>query len=430
MEGASGRTYDVAVIGAGIVGCAAAYYLAREGVKVAIFDRGRVAGEQSSRAWGFVRQQGRHSAEVPLAAAASRLWGEIETELGADVEFVRSGILVAAETEADEERLVASERIARAHGLDSRMLSRSEMRSILPDAPPAWRSGLYTAADGHAEPEKATRAYADAARRAGVSIHEYEPVLRVRTSNGRVTGIVTADGEYEAGAILCAAGIGAADLSRTIGLSLPIQIVRACVAQTNPTALRSAVAVWSPHVAYRPKRDGTLYVGNGYRGVDAECDVTLESFRHLKHFIPTLLVNWRVIRIRFGSAFFQDLRRRLPRREPSNPLPEPPVTCSLIRYNEKKLYDAFPELRGVGIARTWAGRIDATPDLIPIIDCPGTPANYYIAAGFNGHGFALGPVVGKLISEMIARGKTSFDLHRFRLSRFAEGEARPQSNAL
>ena len=430
MKGARRRSCDVAIVGAGIVGCAAAYYLARAGLKVAVFDRGRVAGEQSSRAWGFVRQQGRHAAEVPLAAAAGRLWGGIEAELGADVEYVRSGILVSAETEADEARLAATEKIARTHGLNSRMVTPAEIQSLVPDAPQVWRCGLYTAEDGHAEPAKATRAYAEAAKRLGVVIHENEPVLRIITTNGRATGVVSAAQEYEAGAVLCAAGIGAARLAQTIGLSLPIQVVRAPVAQTNPTTHRSPVAVWSPHVAYRPKRDGSLYVGNGYRGIDAEYDLTVGALRHLRYFLPTLFANWRVIRVRFGSEFFADLKRRLFQRDGSLPLPEPAITAALVRYNEERLYDAFPKLRGLGLARAWAGRIDATPDLIPIIDCPGTPANLYVAAGFNGHGFALGPIVGKLLAEMIAHGKPSIDLHSFRLSRFAEGDARPQSNAL
>src|SRR5438105_754612 len=121
-----GTRSDVLVIGAGIVGCATAYQLARRGLSVRVLERGDIAGEQSSRAWGFVRQQGRHPAEVPLAAAAIAMWPTLARELGADVEFVRGGILMPAESEADEARLTAAARIARENGVASRIVNEAD----------------------------------------------------------------------------------------------------------------------------------------------------------------------------------------------------------------------------------------------------------------------------------------------------------------
>src|SRR5262249_41931402 len=92
---------DIVVIGGGIVGSATADFLAKRGRSVVVLDRGGIAGEQSSRAWGFVRQQGRHDSEVPMAAEASRVWPELGKDLNADLEYVRRGILVLAETPAD-----------------------------------------------------------------------------------------------------------------------------------------------------------------------------------------------------------------------------------------------------------------------------------------------------------------------------------------
>src|SRR5688572_6152129 len=97
---------DVAIVGGGITGCATAWHLAARGVKVALFERSAIAAEQSSRAWGFIRQQGRHEAEVPLAAEANRLWVEISARYGSDATgFTPRGILVPAETADDEERI-------------------------------------------------------------------------------------------------------------------------------------------------------------------------------------------------------------------------------------------------------------------------------------------------------------------------------------
>ena len=91
-------TFDVIIIGAGITGCSSAYYLARNGLKVAVVERTGIASEQSSRAWGFIRQQGRHRAEIPLAKHALSLWDEITDEFGFDsTRFARRGILMPAE---------------------------------------------------------------------------------------------------------------------------------------------------------------------------------------------------------------------------------------------------------------------------------------------------------------------------------------------
>jgi glycine/D-amino acid oxidase-like deaminating enzyme len=422
---------DVVIIGAGIVGCATAWHLARRGVAVRVLERDAIASEQSSRAWGFVRQQGRHPAEIPLAAAALALWPELSTTLGADVEFVRSGILVPAESDADEARLDAAARVAREHGVDSRIVNGAEIARLVPGAARGWRSGLYTPGDGHAEPAKATRAFADAARRLGVDIVEHTAVLGFEVAGNRIHGVTSANAVHRADVVVCTAGIGAADLGRTLGVSLPIQVVRASVAQTRPTAATFQTAVWSPRVAFRPRRDGTFYVSNGYRGTDAEHDLTLDSFRHLPLFFRTYLANRDVVKPRLGRELVADLVRRLRPGARFRAWGEPRVSRALVRHHERRFYEVFPHLAGLGIARSWAGRIDATPDLIPIIGTPaGAPMNLVVAAGFNGHGFALAPIVGRLLAELVTGGAPSLDLHRFRPSRFAEGDAKPEVNAL
>src|SRR5262245_57568069 len=150
------RECDVFVIGGGIVGCATAYYLARRGVRVVLAERTAIAWEQSGRNWGFVRQQGRDPAEVPLMMAANPTWCGLEAELGADIEWVQGGNLALAAT---PERLGLMEAwldIARAHGLDSRVVTPTEVETLVPGIAGRWLGGLYTPSDGHAEPRKAT----------------------------------------------------------------------------------------------------------------------------------------------------------------------------------------------------------------------------------------------------------------------------------
>ena len=424
------RRTDVVIVGGGIVGCATAYYLSRRGRTVQILERGLVGSEQSSRAWGLLRQQGRHDAETPLAAEAARMWPGLPQELGADIELVQRGILLPAESEADEARMVDGERASRAHGVDSRLLGPAAVASLIPDLGGAWRAGLFTPGDGHVEPVKATRAYAAAARRLGVRIEEGTPACGIETTGGAATGVVTAQGIYHGDAILCAAGVGAAELSRTLGLALPIEIVRAPVSQTHPARRTTDIAVWAPHAAFRPRADGTYYLGNGYRGIDAEYDFTPDMFRHLRHFLPTYAAHRDILRLHLGRPFLEAMRRRVRPDARFAPWSEPAVNARLVAAYERGAYELLPHLAARGIARSWAGRIDATPDLIPILGrAPGID-RYYVAAGFNGHGLALSPAVARLLCELIVDGRPSLELHRFRIERFAEGRLERAGGAL
>jgi len=421
---------DVLIVGAGIVGCAAAYYLARRGLSVRVLDRGRIGSEQSSRSWGFVRQQGRHVAEAPLAAQALRMWDGLAAELQWDIGFVRSGILVLAETVEDEERMLEGAREAHEHGVETRLLSPREISAREPQLAGGWRAGLLTEQDGNVEPIQATLAFAEAARRLGVIIQENTPVIGIETSAGIINGVRCASRVYHSHTVLCAAGIGAATLTRTIGISLPIQIVRACVAQTVPTKPIVGTAVWSPHVAFRPRSDGSFTIGNGYRGIDAEYDLTLDALRHLRLFLPTYFANRSIVKLHFGRPFFEALLRIFNAHGRFEPLPEPTVNSKLIRYNKQQFDRLIPTLRGIALARSWAGLIDTTPDLVPIIGAVDSSARYFVAAGFNGHGLALGPVVGRVLSELIADGKSSIDVRALRPQRFAEGDVLRRQGAL
>lgn len=118
---------DVVIAGAGIMGCAAAYYLGLRGIKAVVFDKSRIAGQQSTRAWGFVRQQGREAAEVPLMMAGMRLWEGLERELGADLEWRQGGCLYIAGNDDEWASFRQWTDVARTHGLDTRMLARGEI---------------------------------------------------------------------------------------------------------------------------------------------------------------------------------------------------------------------------------------------------------------------------------------------------------------
>ena len=424
------RLADVVVIGGGIVGSATAYYLARRGVSVVLVERNEIAGEQSGRNWGFVRQQGRDPAEVPLMMESNRIWRGLEQELGADIEWIQGGNLALAAT---EERVGLFEQwrgIAREFGLDTRLVSPGEIGELLPGMARTWLGGLYTPSDGHAEPVKATQALADAAVKHGARLYPRCAVEGIETEGGRISGVRTEGGPVRARTVVCAAGAWSARVLRPLGLRLPQRWVRATVARTAPAPPLTRAGVWGPAVSFRQRRDGTLNIAAAGA---ADHDITLQSFRDARLFFPNYWKNRKLFRFHLGRPFLRDLAGLLPGaaagRRPLtwdrhlDPSPNP----AKVERSLAELRALYPSLGELAVTRSWAGHIDATPDAIPVVGEAG-PAGLVLATGFTGHGFAMGPIVGRLVAELVTDGRPSLDLRPFRFARFAEGAVgRPRS---
>lgn len=423
---------DVVVIGAGIVGCSTAYYLAKRGAAVTVLEKGAIGGEQSSRNWGFVRQQGRDPAELPLAMAANRIWQGLADELDADIEWVQGGNLGLAADEARLQQFRDWLPIAREHGLDTRLLTRAEVLERIPALTGPYLGGMFTPGDGHAQPNLVMAALARAAERHGATIVTDCAAEGFETTGGAVSGVVTRQGVYRAPVVVNAAGAHAGRLARLAGLSLPTLVVRATVAETTPCPPITDSGVWAPGVSFRQRRSGRVYIAGG---AQSDYDLSLDSFRYLRLFLPNYLKNRRLFRVRPGRALVDDLRAALPwtaaHRHPfaaSNREPQP--NLGTAKRSLAGLRRMVPATADAKISRVWAGMIDATPDAVPVIGPVDRPQGLVIATGFSGHGFALGPIAGLLVSELILDGKPSLDLHPFRFSRFREGQIGKPRNVL
>ncbi len=418
------RHADVVVVGAGIVGCATAYHLARRGLRVAVVERASVAGEQSRKNWGFVRQQGRDPLEVPLVMEANRMWRGLAQELGADIEWTQGGNLALAADDARMARLEGWLGVAREFGLDTRLLRPHELGSVVPGLGGHWVGGMYTPGDGHADPEKTTDAFARAATGHGALIHLDCAVQAVTTRAGAVASVVTERGEIETSWVVCAAGAWSSRLLRRLGVDLPQRWVRGTVARTTSAPPVTACAVWAPGVAFRQRRDGSFNIAAGGA---LDHDVTLDSLRQLRFFLPNYWKNKALFRFHVGRPLLRSLASVLPGSTARwRPLVwdrgvEPPPNASKVRRSLAELQRLLPSVPPLGIARSWAGYIDATPDLVPVLGAAPDTRGLVLATGFSGHGFAMGPIAGRLVSELIVDGKTSLDISGFRLSRFAEG---------
>jgi glycine/D-amino acid oxidase-like deaminating enzyme len=433
MSAAMKGNADVVIVGSGIVGCATAYYLARRGVCAVVVDRGTVAGEQSRKNWGFVRQQGRDPLELPLVMEANRIWQTLERELGADLEWVQGGNLALAADDARMARFEGWLSMARQFGVETRLLRARDLPDVVPGIGGRWVGGMHTPSDGHADPEKATDALARAATTRRAVIQLGCAVHAVSTSSGAVSAVVTEQGEIRTSTVVCAAGAWSSRLLRTLGFSLPQRWVRGTVARTTPAPPVTACAVWGPAVAFRQRRDGSFNVAAGGA---LDHDVTLESLHQLRFFLPNFWKNRALFRFHVGRPLARSLVAALPgsqaRRRPLvwDRGIEPVPNALKVRHSLAELQRVLTALPPLGIAGSWASYIDATPDLLPVLgEVPGL-RGLVVATGFSGHGFAVGPVAGRLVSELIVDGKPSLDISAFRFSRFGEGAIGRPRNVL
>jgi FAD dependent oxidoreductase len=187
----------VVVIGGGIIGACTAFFLARKGVPVVLCEKGHIAGEQSSRNWGWCRKMGRDPREIPLAIEALRLWPELNALTEAETGFRRCGIVYLCKTPEEMAEREAWLEEARPYQLDTRMLSRDEAAAVLPGLSGDWQGGLYTPSDGRAEPQKAAPAIAAAAQRHGAVVLQQCAVRGIEAQGGRVSGVVTERGQSD-----------------------------------------------------------------------------------------------------------------------------------------------------------------------------------------------------------------------------------------
>src|SRR3954465_13592113 len=197
---------DIVVIGAGIAGSTAAYELAKKDFSVALIDKGRVGGEQTSRNWGWVRQQHRDLRELPLAMKSLEIWGELNEEIGAETGFRRTGLLYVTTRPADFAQWEAWTLKAREYQMHSKLLGPVEAKALTPGSTPAWIGGVHSPTDGRAEPSIAGPAIAEAARRLGATIHQDCAARGLETEVGKVSGVITEKGVIRTQAVLLAGG--------------------------------------------------------------------------------------------------------------------------------------------------------------------------------------------------------------------------------
>ena len=423
---------DVVIIGGGIIGTSTALFLAQRGVSTVLVEKGHIAGEQSSRNWGWCRKMARDPREIPLVIESLRLWQGMNETVEAETGFRTCGIMYLAETAADLERLEGWLDHAREYQLDTRAIDGAEVARLLPGSAKPWAGALYTASDGKAEPQKAAPAIAAAARRHGAAVITDCAARGIETAAGRVAAVVTEKGRIACESVVLAGGAWSRLFCGNLGVELPQLKVLGSVMRTERLDGGPEISASGGLFGYRKRKDGGYTVATlGVRTID----IVPDNFRLLSQYLPAARLHWKKLRFRVGSRFTEDWRT--PRRwelDQASPFEavrvlDPAADPYVLERARASIAEAFPAFRNVAVAESWGGMIDVMPDAIPVISAVDAVPGFFIATGFSGHGFGIGPGAGRLMADMVMGTPTIVDPAPFRLSRFTDG-SNPQPHPL
>ncbi|HYZ61809.1 MAG TPA: FAD-binding oxidoreductase [Acetobacteraceae bacterium] len=416
---------DAVIIGGGIAGVAAAYFLAKAGHSVALLEKGRIGGEQSSRNWGWCRTQNRDARELPLQLLSMGIWDRFGAETGLDLGFRRSGLVYVTKSEQELATWAAWVDMAKQYQLPNRVLTPGEAKRLTPGNEQDWIGGIHAPADGRAEPARAAPLLARAARALGATLHQNCAVRGLDIVGGKVAGVITEHGRIAADAVLCAAGAWSSMFCRRHGIDLPQAGIRSTVFATTPGPEVTPGGLVTPGFTLSRRMDGSYIVAAQNRGT---LEITPQGIRYARQFWPTFKTRRKSLRISVGRSMVTGPEAVAGKWSFDAPSPferhriyAPPPDQGVPGPALAKVKAVYPSLNGLGIGGLWAGWIDLTPDSLPVISSVERLPGLFLATGFSGHGFGIGPGAGKLASDLVAGNAPSVDPAPFRYSRLVDG---------
>ncbi|MBO0662561.1 FAD-binding oxidoreductase [Jiella sp. MQZ9-1] len=412
---------DVVVIGGGIVGVCAAYFLARRGLKVALVEKGRIGAEQSSRNWGWCRQQNRDARELPLATQSLALWEEMAADLDEDLGFRRCGLLYLSNDEAEIAGWARWRDFALTQGVTTHMLSAAEASERGAATGMRWKGGVFSPSDGIADPARAAPLIGRGIVAHGSTIHQFCAARGIETEGGTVSAVVTEHGSIRTRQVVMAGGAWASSFCRQLGIVFPQSSVRSSILSLMPGARGIPDALHTARVSVTRRGDGGHTLAISGR---AHVDPTIQQLRFARSFVPMFAKRWRILKPGNLSALSAGHESRrgwaldkptpMERMRVLDPKPSRRVIEDILLRARQLL----PALTTIPLQASWAGYIDSTPDGVPVIDPAAGPGGFLLAAGFSGHGFGIGPGAGRLIADLITGEEPAVAYGQYVLSRF------------
>jgi glycine/D-amino acid oxidase-like deaminating enzyme len=413
---------DVVIIGGGIVGVFAGYYMARRGLSVTLVEKGRVGAEQSSRNWGWCRQQNRDARELPMATQSLALWEQFAADTGEDTGFARRGLFYVSNDDAELERWARWCDFAKTAGVTTHMLGSREATERARVTGRTWKGGVFSPTDGTADPGKAAPAVAAALIKLGGSVLQHCAARGLELEAGRVSGVVTEAGTIKTRTVVHAGGAWASSFCRQLGIRFPVATVRSTVVQTAPAPQGLPDVLHSADVTLTRRGDGSYTLAISGSG---RVDPTLQLLRYAPQFLPMFLQSWRNVRpggldgLRCGHESLARWRLDAPTPMERMRVLEPRPDAGSVSKTYGRAVALMPALAGGGIASAWAGYIDSTPDRVAAIGETRELPGFILASGFSGHGFGVGPGAGHLVADLVTGATPFVDPAPLRPERFS-----------
>ncbi|MEO0093653.1 MAG: FAD-dependent oxidoreductase [candidate division WOR-3 bacterium] len=373
------KTCDAIIIGGGIIGAATGYYLAKQRLKVYLFEKAFPCSGSTGRCIGGIRQQFSHELSIQIMKESVKIFTNLHQEFGKPIQWFPGGYLFLAHSEEKKKTYLTAITLQRRYGLPVEFISVDECLKIVPQLnPEGLIGGAYCPTDGQANPFLVTYGYLTGIKKLKGKVFTYTEVQKINIAHNRVISVITnKNEEFFSPIIINAAGPFARKIGKMVGLDLPIYperheslVTEACERLFDPML-----------VDYRP--DGCYFVQNYGTG----------------HFI---------------GCYTPD---------PIIPGESLAATDEFLTEMPRRMVRLVPALKNLKVIRQWAGSYEMTPDGNPIVD-RSPIEGFYISAGMCGHGFMFGPALGKLMAELIITGKPSIPLTDFALNReFKKAEA-------
>jgi len=367
------KNFDVVVIGGGITGLSTAYFLNRRGIKnVLILEKGYLGSGSTGRCGTGIRQQFTTKEHIVLMRESVNLWEEWENSLEQPIHFKQGGYLWLLRNEEELKQYKDYVRFQNLLGVPSRIISNEEIKEIAPEVNTVDTVGAsWCPTDGTAYPFEVVDALKFYVERNGTAIKTFEEVKGINLKNDSVESVITDKDVYSTGFVVNGAGTGAKKVAQMVHIGLPIENYRHQIMVSEP----------------------------------------------LETFLDPMIVK--------GELYFtQTHRGRIIGGTDMNESPTDSIATS-IDFLEKfadEITSTMPILSSVKIMRQWAGSYVVTPDRHPIIG-PSEISNFILACGYSGHGFMLGPIVGKLLASYIIDGQMFLtEANNLTLKRFKEGK--------
>jgi sarcosine oxidase subunit beta len=372
---------DVAIIGAGVIGCSVAFHLARLGrPNVCLVEKEPLPGSGStSKANGGIRAQFTTEINIAMSLASMTILDALADEIGEPPLYRKAGYLFLTDDAARLSAMTAAAAFQRAHGVDVEVLDAAGVRVKAPYAAGPILGGTFGPRDGFIDPGGLTNFFLREATRSGVKARYGAEVTAIERGASGAYRLLTTAGEVRASVVVDAAGPFAGRVAALVGTDVPVEPVRRHILISGPCPSLPQMIPMTIDAD-----SGVLIRREGNRVLIAYSNPDEPPG--------------------FNTAFDPDFPLRI----------------------VEKLDARFPAVgeAGLDIKRSWAGLYEVTPDHHAVIGpVPGMPG-FFVVAGFSGHGVMHAPAAGRAVAEMIVRGRSeSVDVTALSLERFARGEA-------